>query len=211
MSKVDKDWIDMIEGERGKIREQDLYPKLNRWASSRAFENILDIGCGQGICSQKIDLGASHYIGVDLSELLIKRATELYESATTKFLVADALDLPFDDESFEAVFSISLIHLIEDIDEVIYELSRILKPKGRFFIVTAAPSFYEAWEDSYKEKSIDGKRLVGKRLTFDGTEVEDTLYFHEGEEIHSALEDAGLEIEDIEPFRNFIAIRGKKG
>ncbi len=210
MNNVDKDWIEMIEGERGQVREQDLYPKLNRWASSRPFENILDIGCGQGICSQKIDLGLSHYTGIDSSEFLIKRATELYESANTKFQVADALDLPFDDESFDAVFSISLIHLIEDIDEVIYELSRVLKPKGRFFLVTAAPSFYEAWEDSYKDKLLEGKRLVGKRLAFDGSEVEDTLYLHEGEEIHDAIEDAGLEIEDIEPFRNFIAIRGKQ-
>lgn len=210
MNKVDKDWIEMIEGDSGKIREQDLYPKLDRWATSRAFETILDIGCGQGICSQKIDLGPSHYTGIDSSEFLIKRATELYESPTKKFLVADALDLPFEDESFDAVFSISLIHLIEDIDVVIDELSRVLKPKGRFFIVTAAPSFYEAWEDSYKEKSLDGIRLIGKRLTADGTEVEDTLYFHEGEEIHNAIEEAGLEIEDIEPFRNFIAIRGKK-
>lgn len=210
MNKVDKDWIEMIEGESGKVREQDLYPKLNRWASSRPFESILDIGCGQGICSQKIDLGSNQYTGIDSSEFLIKRASELYESPNTKFQVADALDLPFDDESFDAVFSISLIHLIEDIDEVIYELSRVLKPKGRFFIVTAAPSFYEAWEDSYKEKTLEGKHFIGKRLTSDGTEVEDILYFHEGEEIHSAIEDADLEIEDIEPFRNFIAIRGKK-
>lgn len=210
MSNVDKDWIEMIEGERGQIREQDLYPKLNRWAASRPFENILDLGCGQGICSQKIDLGASKYTGIDTSELLIKRATELYESSNIKFKVADALDLPFDDESFESVFSISLIHLIEDIDEAIYEMGRILKPKGRFFIVTAAPSLYEAWEESYKVKSLEGTRLVGKRLTISGMEVEDILYLHEGEDIYNALENAGLEIEDIEPFRNFIAIRGKK-
>lgn len=210
MSIVDKDWIEMIEGERGQIREQDLYPKLNRWAGSRAFENILDIGCGQGICSQKIALNQGSYTGIDSSELLIKRACELYESPNTKFLVADALDLPFEDEAFDAVFSISVIHLVEDIDEVIYELSRVLKPKGRFFLVTAAPSFYDAWEESYKEKTLDGKRFIGRRLTSDGTEVEDTLYFHEGEEIHAAIEEAGLEIEDIEPFRNFIAIRGRK-
>ena len=210
MNNVDKDWIDMIEGERGQIREQDLYPKLNRWASSRPFENILDIGCGQGICSQKLDLGANQYTGIDSSEFLIRRATELYGSTNTKFLVGDALDLPFEDESFDSVFSISLIHLIEDIDEVINELSRVLKSKGRFFIVTAAPSFYDAWEDSYKEKSLEGKRLIGKRLTSDGTVVEDTLYLHEGEDIHEAIEASGLDIEDIEPFRNFIAIRGKK-
>lgn len=210
MSNIDKDWIEMIEGQRGQIREQDLYPKLNRWATSRPFENILDIGCGQGICSQKIDLGSHQYTGIDSSELLINRATELYGSSNITFQVADALDLPFDDDSFESVFSVSLVHLVEDIDQMFDELSRVLKPKGRFFIVTAAPSFYEAWEDSYKEKVVEGKRLIGKRLAFNGTEVEDTLFFHEGEEIHSAIEDAGLEIEDIEPFRNFIAIRGKK-
>lgn len=210
MNKIDADWIEMIEGENGKIRELDLYPKLNRWVSSKPFANILDLGCGQGICSQKIDLGVGLYIGIDSSEFLIKRATEIYASPNISFLVADALNLPFENEKFDAVFSISLIHLIEDIDIVIDELSRVLKPKGRFFLVTAAPSFYESWEDSYKEKSLDGKRFKGKRFTSDGSEVEDILYFHEGEEIHSALEEAGLEIEDIEPFRNFIAIRGKK-
>lgn len=200
----------MIEGERGKIRELDLYPKLNRWATSRTFESILDVGCGQGICSQKLDLGTNQYTGIDSSEDLTNRATELYGSANINFIAGDALDLPFEDESFDSLFSISLIHLVEDIDEVISEMSRVLKPKGRFFIVTAAPSFYEAWEESYGIKVIEGKRLIGKRLASDGSEVEDTLFLHEGEEIHAAIEDSGLEIEDIEPFRNFIAIRGRK-
>lgn len=210
MNSNDKDWIDMIEGERGKIRELDLYPKLNRWATSRTFESILDVGCGQGICSQKLDLGTNQYTGIDSSEDLTNRATELYGSANINFIAGDALDLPFEDESFDSLFSISLIHLVEDIDEVISEMSRVLKPKGRFFIVTAAPSFYEAWEESYGIKVIEGKRLIGKRLASDGSEVEDTLFLHEGEEIHAAIEDSGLEIEDIEPFRNFIAIRGRK-
>lgn len=210
MSKIDQDWIQMIEGESGKIREQDLYLKLNRWASSNPNENFLDLGCGQGICSQKIDLGLGQYTGIDSSEVLIERAIKIYQSPKIKFLVGDALDLPFEDESFDAVFSISLIHLVEDIDELFYELSRVLKPKGRFFIVTASPSSYEAWEEVYKEKSVDGNRLVGKRVIFDGSEVEETLFFHEGEEIYHAMLEAGLETEDIEPFRNFIAIRGKK-
>jgi predicted TPR repeat methyltransferase len=41
---------------------------------------MLDIGCGQGIYSDKIDLGLRHYPGIDLSPLLIDRAKQLYKS-----------------------------------------------------------------------------------------------------------------------------------
>lgn len=90
---------------------------------------ILDLGCGYGEFTQvffedKID------IGVDISQREIENAkkTNKYE----KLVRADARDLPFPDNFFATVISISTLEHIEGVEKVISEVFRILKPKGIF-------------------------------------------------------------------------------
>ena len=70
---------------------------------------------GQGICSDKIDLGARTYTGIDLSPILIDRAERLYNAENRHFLTGSIYDLPFADNSFDAVFSVNLWHLMADL------------------------------------------------------------------------------------------------
>lgn len=43
----------------------------------------------------------------------------------------------FDKDSFDGIFSVSVWHLLDDTQRAAREFSRVLKPKGSFFIVTA--------------------------------------------------------------------------
>lgn len=184
----DNRWIEMIEGEQGKIRDQDIYPKLKNWVDEVNPEAILDIGCGQGICSTKIDLEKREYTGLDFSQYLINRAKDLYSGPRRTFICGNAFELPFPNQSFGATYSIALWHLLSDLPRAIKEMSRVLKARGNFFIITANSEHRDFWK---------------------GLETEtEKVYLHSLDDIIFLLKGAGLEVNETESFRSFILIKG---
>lgn len=209
--KVALEWIKTVEGEKGSIREGDIYPQLKNWINQILPSEILEVGCGQGICSEKIDLDGRVYTGLDLSFLLIDRAKQLYQKENRHFLVGNAYNLPFANNYFDACFSISVWHLIEDLEKAATELSRVLKPHGNFLIITANPLDYTAWKNPYISTKLEGKCLEGEILLPDNTKLKDLLYLHSLEELMNSLERAGLKIQNANIFReSFISIQGYK-
>lgn len=198
----DLDWIYTIESAGASVREKDIYPKLVSW--SEGLSNVLEIGCGQGVCSTKI---TAKYTGIDPSQILIHRAKELYPDHT--FLISDSAKLPYQDKTFDGVFSIAVWHLIEDIKIASQELIRVLSPNGKFLIISADPANYDAWKKSYHTIEMDGKKLTGTRKAFDGTEIQDILYLHSKNDIFGAMNEAGIFINKMETFRNFICLEGQ--
>ncbi|MCI0507983.1 MAG: methyltransferase domain-containing protein [Gammaproteobacteria bacterium] len=98
--------------------------------------HILDVGCGVGGSTRRL----SHQLGccvtgVDLSDEYIdaaERLTQLFDmQERVKFQAANALDLPFADNSFDGVWSIQMNMNIEDKLAWLKELHRVVKPKGR--------------------------------------------------------------------------------
>jgi ubiquinone/menaquinone biosynthesis C-methylase UbiE len=92
---------------------------------------IMDLGCGFGefavaYADEPIDMG------IDLSErdLYICAKTKKYKNLT----LADARDLPFSDNSYGSIFSISTLEHIENSDKVLKEAYRVLKPGGVLFL-----------------------------------------------------------------------------
>src|SRR4051812_7343784 len=124
----DREWIEMVEGERGRVRAGDIYPRVRDWLGRAAPRDILDIGCGQGILCTQIDVAGHRYTGVDPSAEMIDRACENYAAAHRRFLHGDAYALPVPGAAFDAVFSIAVWHLLEDLDRAARELRRVLRP-----------------------------------------------------------------------------------
>lgn len=98
--------------------------------------HILDVGCGVGGSSRRL----SHHIGcrvtgVDLSDEYIdaaRRLTQLFNmQETAKFHAASALDLPFEDNSFDGIWSIQMGMNVEDKLSWLKELYRVVKSGGR--------------------------------------------------------------------------------
>lgn len=89
----------------------DLIEELLTWAEVRQAADILDVGCGIGGSSlylaEKFNARAT---GITLSPVQANRARQRSQAAgigdRTTFLVADALNMPFADESFDFVWSL---------------------------------------------------------------------------------------------------------
>ena len=97
---------------------------------------ILDLGCGFGwgtdYLSQK-----GRCVGVDINRKTIEEARKRYgRNKKVKFVVADALRLPFKNEQFDVVVSIENIEHVNDQRKYIEEAKRVLKKGGLLIVST---------------------------------------------------------------------------
>jgi SAM-dependent methyltransferase len=90
-------------------------------------EAILDLGCGDGVLTEKILAAGARVIGIDASEDMIAAA----RARGVEAYVADAQALDFNTQ-FDAVFSNAALHWMLDPDAVASSVFRALVPGGRF-------------------------------------------------------------------------------
>jgi tocopherol O-methyltransferase len=131
-------------GKEKKDRRQaqiDLIEELLNWAGVEQAKEILDVGCGIGGSSiylaQKFNARA---VGITLSPVQASRATERALEAglatDVQFQVADALDMPFADDTFDFVWSMESGEHMPDKEKFLQECYRVLKPGGTFLMAT---------------------------------------------------------------------------
>ncbi|MEZ6852764.1 class I SAM-dependent methyltransferase [Halodesulfovibrio aestuarii] len=102
---------------------------------------ILDIGCGTGfithLASRNVSAAESGYVlGIDAAGKMIEEARKLRGTETCRFEAVAAEDLPYEDSSFDSVFSTMFYHHIPlDLKlKSLKEAYRVLKPGGRLVI-----------------------------------------------------------------------------
>jgi trans-aconitate 2-methyltransferase len=99
--------------------------------SPQAGERILDLGCGTGHLTAKIAESGASVIGLDSSVSMIAQARQNFPAL--KFVLSDAKSFRFD-EPFDAVFSNSALHWIQDAEAVVRCVAAALRPQGRFVL-----------------------------------------------------------------------------
>ena len=106
--------------------ETPAYAALEHTPPSR----VLDLGCGHGKNSRILTRWGHHVVGVDVSELAIGRC-RVYEPELT-FETASADDLPFPDDSFDAVVDVGCLHYLDGPtrERSVAEIARVLRPGG---------------------------------------------------------------------------------
>ncbi len=97
---------------------------------------ILDVGCGGGFLSNALGLHNYKVTGVDMSVESLNVAKRHDATNTVTYLEADAYKLPFENESFDVVTAMDFLEHVEHPDQVVKEISRILKPNGIFIFHT---------------------------------------------------------------------------
>jgi demethylmenaquinone methyltransferase / 2-methoxy-6-polyprenyl-1,4-benzoquinol methylase len=123
-----------------------------------AGDSALDVCCGTGDLA--LELGSrvapgGHVVGCDFSEPMLDLAREKATGrAGVRFEWADALELPYDAERFDAVTVGFGVRNLSDLDRGLREMARVLRPGGRLVVLeitqpTRPPlsTFFSLWFD----------------------------------------------------------------
>lgn len=122
-----------------------------------AGKRVLEIGLGQGADAEQIVRRSGIYSGADLTDESVKRVKmrfSLHDLPFDRIEQASALDLPFDDNSFDIVFSHGVLHHIPEIKTAQAELARVLKPDGKLIVM-----LYAKWSLNYLVSIFAARRL----------------------------------------------------
>jgi 2-polyprenyl-6-hydroxyphenyl methylase / 3-demethylubiquinone-9 3-methyltransferase len=109
-----------------------------------AGATVLDVGCGAGFLSNHLARAGFQVTGVDASRESIDVAARHDTTHSARYLLADALALPFANGSFDVVCAMDFLEHVEDPAGAIAEMARVLKPGGVFFFHTFNRNFL-AW------------------------------------------------------------------
>lgn len=122
-----------------------------------ADDKVLDLGCGNGRYLDLIRERGGEYWGIDNSETLVKIAQHLHPQG--RFAIADAFSLPFENQFFNQIYSIAVLHHIPSQElrlRFLEEAQRALQEKG-FFILTV-------WQPKDKKGLALKRRFFWKKL-----------------------------------------------
>jgi Methylase involved in ubiquinone/menaquinone biosynthesis len=113
------------------LKADELCQHLHRLGLEPRKLSALDVGCGTGLAAQMLQGKFSELHGVDSSQGMIQQARQR-ELPGVVFRINDSKRLPFDDNRFDLVYSMSLLHHVAPAlrHEVITEMTRVLKPGG---------------------------------------------------------------------------------
>jgi SAM-dependent methyltransferase len=99
-------------------------------AAVRSGTRVLDLACGPGFVSEAAAARGADPVGLDVAEAMIERARRRNPGLT--FVEGDAHELPFSEESFDAVtMNFGILHLATP-EAALAEARRVLVPGGRF-------------------------------------------------------------------------------
>ncbi|WP_107669712.1 bifunctional demethylmenaquinone methyltransferase/2-methoxy-6-polyprenyl-1,4-benzoquinol methylase UbiE [Cyanothece sp. BG0011] len=131
------------------------------WSEPKSGDMGLDICCGSGDLSQLLarKVGKTgKVIGLDFSQELLaiasQRAYEKYPMLPLEWVQGDALNLPFEDNTFDCATMGYGLRNVTDIPRCLKEIHRVLKPKAKVAILDFhRPS--QSWQQAFQKWYLD--------------------------------------------------------
>ena len=112
------------------------------WAMVRPGDSVLDIACGTGDLTLRLAKSeAGRVVGADFTQEMLDIAERKRSrrpepiQRKTSFQLADAQELPFEDESFDAVTIAFGIRNVQHPERAMAEFARVLRPGGRLVVL----------------------------------------------------------------------------
>ncbi len=170
------------------------------WHSKRFIEveklitsvsgDILDIGCHSGLFTKRIHgkLLPNKIYGVDVSKVAIGRAKKRIPSGY--FQIADAQNLPFENNTFAAVFCLEVLEHVDYPQKVLSEIKRVLKKGGYSVLLVPMDNLlfkliwffwnlkYKVWTHTHVQSFTNSK--LEDLIEEKGLKITDSKTFHLG-------------------------------
>lgn len=117
-------------------RHNAMIESLIRESGMKPEDHVLEIGIGTGRIAFSVALHVNRLYGIDLSqEMMGMLRRKLADAkAVIELSQADAVRLPFPNETFEVAYAVHVYHLVHQWRSGIAEAWRILKPGGHFVV-----------------------------------------------------------------------------
>ncbi len=96
-------------------------------------DTVLDIGCGTGFATEELANKSNEVHAVDITKEQLSKALE--KNIDANFILGDADNLPYKDNSFDAVWSSGAIEYFPEPVKTLKEARRVTKKQGKILIV----------------------------------------------------------------------------
>lgn len=126
-------------------------------------ETILDIAAGTGTSSEPLVAAGANVIPADFSLGMLHEGKK--RRPDMSFTAADAMNLPFADESFDVVTMSFGLRNVADVDAALAEFARVTKPGGRLLICEFSQPVNGAFRKVYNEYLMQAFPPVARRLS----------------------------------------------
>jgi ubiquinone/menaquinone biosynthesis C-methylase UbiE len=161
--------------------------------------SLLEVACGTGIVTRRLRdrlPPTTKIVATDLNEAMINFAAQKFTAAENiQWKPADALALPFSDESFDAAVCQFGLMFFPDKQQAVAEIYRVLKPGGQFIV--------SVWDDIERvDLANAAHQIIKKFFPVNPPDFYDVPFsFHDPAKLRSLLSGAGFrEIEiDVVP------------
>jgi len=163
------------------------YEHLHRyfWASGLVKgKKVLDLACGEGYGADLLARQAVSVCALDIDEDAVRHASKKYRRPNLQFFQGSITAVPITENcSFDVITCFEAIEHIEQHDELIQEVRRLLKPGGLFAVST--PN-----KDAYNAQGEPANPFHVRELTFEEFDTLLTRYFpnvrYFGQRVHPA-------------------------
>jgi ubiquinone/menaquinone biosynthesis C-methylase UbiE len=123
--------------------DSEILARIRKAAALTRGLRALDVACGPGIVAEALAQDAGEVIACDITPEMLARASQRFTRAglaNVRCVPGNAEALPFEDASFDAVFTRSSLHHFERPELPLREMARVLRPSGRAVIMDVSSS-----------------------------------------------------------------------
>ncbi len=175
--------------------------KIVSFLADKNPESILDIATGTGdLAIAMIGTGAKKIVGLDLSPGMLevgkqKVAKKKFQD-TIEMVVGDSENLPFEDNTFDAVTVAFGVRNFENLEKGLQEIYRVLKPSGHFVVLETSVPTKTPFKQGYRVYTRHIMPAIGKLLSKDRSAYsylsESASVFPHGEAFNNILDKIGF-------------------
>ncbi|WP_461533811.1 bifunctional demethylmenaquinone methyltransferase/2-methoxy-6-polyprenyl-1,4-benzoquinol methylase UbiE [Sinomicrobium sp.] len=162
---------------------------------------VLDIATGTGdLAINLAETGAEKITGLDISPGMLevgkRKIEEKQLQNTINMVLGDSENLPFADDSFDAITVAFGVRNFENLEKGLSEILRVLKPEGRFVILETSVPTKTPYKQGYKLYTKYILPLIGKLFSKDRSAYaylsESASVFPHGEKLNNILSKTGF-------------------